>query len=64
MICQDRISEAIYALLTDKDILRDYFAGCALKGVSIHAVDYTAQAKRAYEIADAMLAAREEKTHA
>lgn len=55
------IHEALYALLTDKDILRDFFAGCAMKGVSVHAVDYPEQAKRAYSMADAMLAARGEE---
>ena len=40
--------------------LRDFFAGCALVRQNLNA-DYTIRAKWAYDQADAMLAAREEK---
>ena len=56
------IHKAFYLTLTDKGILRDFFAGCALKAM---AEEYTAEfsaeeiGERVYKLADAMLAVRE-----
>ena len=41
--------------------LRDWFAGQALAGLAADGLTYEGMAKDAYELADAMLAAREPK---
>lgn len=55
------IHEALYGLVTDKDILRDFFAGCALINMSIPTKpsDLPTCAYWVYDMADAMLVARD-----